>query len=111
MLLSLRILRALAKLSVKDLHNHYMTFENERSSYYSRQRFTPLRSALYSGFSPAAGDRHFTLDFPNSEPDHYVISVLRMGTRTMSPMASSARCRNDGYRLDFYFPRYRRAHF
>src|SRR2546429_9397941 len=81
-----------------------MTFENER-------RLIPFSSMLsllflicccipVSAQQPATVT--FTLDFPNSEPDHYVISVASDGHASYESNSKlSPEAHDDAYRLDF----------
>jgi len=90
---------------VKDFwHNHYMVFENERQP-------IPFSSTLSLLFLiccciPVSAQQSatvtFTLDFPNSEPDHYVISVSSDGhAHYESNGKLSPESEDYGYRLDF----------
>src|SRR5438093_8702388 len=81
-----------------------MTFENER-------RLIPFSSMLSLLFLiccciPVSAQQSatvtFTLDFPNSEPDHYVISVSSDGHANYESNGKLSRdAEDDGYRLDF----------
>src|SRR3989442_15034563 len=81
-----------------------MTFENERQLI----PFSSTHSLLFlicccipvSAQQPATVT--FTLDFPNSEPDHYVISVASDGHASYESNGKlSAEAQDDAYRLDF----------
>jgi len=81
-----------------------MTFENERQLI----PFSSTLSLLFlicccipvSAQQPATVT--FTLDFPNSEPDHYVISVSSDGHANYESNGKlSPDAEDDGYRLDF----------
>src|SRR5256885_7505288 len=81
-----------------------MTFENERQLI----PFSSTLSLLFlicccipvSAQQPATVT--FTLDFPNSEPDHYVISVSSDGHANYESNGKLSRdAEDDGYRLDF----------
>src|SRR2546430_17262279 len=81
-----------------------MTFENERQLI----PFSSTLSLLFlicccipvSAKQPATVT--FTLDFPNSEPDHYVISVSSDGHANYESNGKlSPDAEDDGYRLDF----------
>ena len=81
-----------------------MTFENERQLI----PFSSTLSLLFlicccipvSAQQPATVT--FTLDFPNSEPDHYVISVSSDGHANYESNSKlSPEAHDDAYRLDF----------
>src|SRR2546427_10081373 len=81
-----------------------MTFENERQLI----PFSSTLSLLFlicccipvSAQQPATVT--FTLDFPNSEPDHYVISVASDGHASYESNSKlSPEAHDDAYRLDF----------
>ncbi len=81
-----------------------MAFENERQLI----PFSSTLSLLFlicccipvSAQQPATVT--FTLDFPNSEPDHYVISVSSDGHANYESNGKLSRdAEDDGYRLDF----------
>src|SRR5205814_8996219 len=68
----------------------------------------PVLSVLFliCWFGPASAQQPatvtFTLDFPNSEPDHYVISVSSDGRANYESNGKLSRdAEDDGYRLDF----------
>ncbi len=68
----------------------------------------PVLSVLFliCWFGPASAQQPatvtFTLDFPNSEPDHYVISVASDGRASYKSNGKlSPEAQDDGYRLDF----------
>src|SRR5207244_12909048 len=68
----------------------------------------PVLSVLFliCWFVPAPAQQPatvtFTLDFPNSEPDHYVISVASDGHASYESNGKlSAEAQDDAYRLDF----------
>ncbi len=68
----------------------------------------PVLSVLFliCWFGPASAQQPatvtFTLDFPNSEPDHYVISVSSDGHANYESNGKLSRdAEDDGYRLDF----------
>src|SRR5437763_16049475 len=81
-----------------------MTFENER-------RLIPFSSMLSLLFLiccsiPVSAQQSatvtFTLDFPNSEPDHYVISVSSDGHANYESTGKLSRdAEDEAYRLDF----------
>src|SRR5207249_6067869 len=68
----------------------------------------PVLSVLFliCWFGPVSAQQPatvtFTLDFPNSEPDHYVISVSSDGHANYESNGKlSPDAEDDGYRLDF----------
>src|SRR2546426_12240883 len=68
----------------------------------------PVLSVLFliCWFGPASAQQPatvtFTLDFPNSEPDHYVISVASDGRASYESNGKlSPEAQDDAYRLDF----------
>jgi hypothetical protein len=81
-----------------------MVFENERQPipFSSTLSLLFLICCCIPGSAQQSATVTFTLDFPNSEPDHYVISIASDGHASYKSNGKlSPEAQDDAYRMDF----------